>query len=169
VGLREVLNENPRASAGVGVTLFAAAVGWVVWSLATGGGEGAASQAAVQPKAWFSTDDGATWFADDEAKPSPFQTADGKTAVKVVVFKCGHGKTFAAYLERRTPAAQLAAVATKDSKNPYANQMAGQLYGTQVKPPKTGAWVLMNDPAAVKIVTPVCPEGSQDHIDLVVP
>jgi hypothetical protein len=171
VGMREVMNKNPRASAAIGGTLFVVAVGWVVSVMMA---DGNAANARVQPKAFYSADDGATWFPDDAARVTPFQTADGKTAVKAIVFKCGHGKTFCAYLERQTPASEIAAGAPKDAPkdgkpNPYASQMAYYRGGVQVKPPKTGTWVSVNDPAATKVVTPVCPEGSTDKLDLVEP
>jgi hypothetical protein len=161
------VNKSPKASTAVGVALVAIAVAWIAWTMTADAGSDAAR---AQPKGWFTVDDGATWFADLATKSPPFQTADGKTAVKAVVFKCGHGKTFVAYLERLTPAAQLATQPPKDGKaNPYAGQMAFYEGGTQVKAPKTGSWVSVNDPAATKIITPVCPEGSSEGIELVDP
>jgi hypothetical protein len=167
VDLREALNKNPKASAAIGVVLVAAAVGWAVWALVIDSG---APPHDSKPKAWFTTDDGATWFADEAARSAPFKTADGKTAVKAVVYKCGHGKTFVAYLERQSPAAQQSAETPKgDKANPYATQMAYYKSGVQVKSPKKGDWVPMNDPEAAKILSPVCPEGATDSIEPVLP
>jgi hypothetical protein len=174
VGLRDRLNSNPKIGALVGAGLLAMAAALVVWLRA---GENRTAQAEVQTKGWYSTDDGATWFADDVNKVAPFQTPDGKTAVKAVVFRCGHGKTFVAYLERRAPQPQKPEQpAGKDGGgggsgkgNPYADYFSVYRGGIQVKPPKAGTWVGVNEPAALKVLTPVCPEGSQDNIEPVLP
>ena len=50
---------------------------------------------------YFTTDGGKTWFTDDAAKIPPWTTADGKTAYRVRVFKCGEdGEPFVNHLAR---------------------------------------------------------------------
>jgi len=57
-------------------------------------------------KAFFSVNDGKTWFVDDITKYPPFQH-EGKTAVRARVFTTDGGKTsFCGYLERYTPEAK---------------------------------------------------------------
>ena len=52
---------------------------------------------------FFSDDDGATWFIDDNTRIPPFDH-DGKPAYRAEVFECGSGKPFVAYLEKFTDA-----------------------------------------------------------------
>lgn len=168
MGLRENLNRHPKTSTAIGVGLFVVSSALAAWLLTS---ESASAPMAVQSREWFTADDGATWFADDIRKPSPFQTADGRTAVKAAVYKCRHGKTFVAYMERTNPAASRGGPGgPKDGKgNPYANYVSMSQAGVQVKTPKAGMWIAMGDPAAVKVLTPVCPEGSADGLEPVSP
>ena len=52
---------------------------------------------------FFSDDDGATWFIDDNTRIPPFDHG-GKPAYRAEVFECGTGKPFVAYLEKFTDA-----------------------------------------------------------------
>src|SRR3954467_5625843 len=53
-------------------------------------------------QAYFTIDDGKSWFPDDSTKLSPF-TKDGKTAYRVFVWTCDKGKTkFVSHLQRYT-------------------------------------------------------------------
>lgn len=167
MGLREKLNERPKAGAALGIALFVVSVGLVIWMMTDTRRDAAAE---VQNLEWFSADDGQTWFADDISKTAPFKTADGRTAVKAVVYKCAHGKTFVAYLERTNPDTQRKTSQSKrDSGNPYADYFSVSQAGIQVKKPGAAQWVQIADPAAARITTPVCPEGSTDQLQLVTP
>jgi hypothetical protein len=50
-------------------------------------------------KDFFSEDDGATWFLADGLKGSPFND-NGATAYRAMVFRCGSGQPFIAYLAK---------------------------------------------------------------------
>jgi hypothetical protein len=79
-------------------------VGWVIAEDAATTRE--AKQKRAANTAWFTTDDGKTWFADDAQKIPPFEK-DGKEAVRVFVFTCDDGKThWAGYLQKYSPEAK---------------------------------------------------------------
>ena len=103
MGLRETMNQNPRMVTGVtaGIILLALIiVGWQLLSSGSGTNTGAtAPNAKGVANAFFTTDDGKTWFADDAAKFPPFDK-DGKPAYSAILFTCDGGKTqFVGYLQ----------------------------------------------------------------------
>lgn len=63
-----------------------------------------AGPSAVAPKAFFTDDDGATYFTDRDAHLVPFDH-DGRPAVTAHVFKTSSGKMFVGWEERNTDAA----------------------------------------------------------------
>jgi hypothetical protein len=154
VGVREFLNQqNPKVVVGatVGVILVVAAV--LFLSHRSSGGSDTASAPA---RAFFTTDDGKTWFRDDARHLAPF-AKDGKTAVRAYVYKCPDGREFVAFLERYTPDFR------KKLEAANAGQLGGPLLdeasGTEVKPPGASAWVKQSDPRAMAVMTPKCPGG----------
>lgn len=96
MGIREKLNQNPKAAAILVGALIIIAVSISVWTL---------SESAEDPgpttRGFYSTDDGSTWFVADLSRGSSFEH-EGKLAVLVRVFRCGNDKPFAGYLERYT-------------------------------------------------------------------
>jgi hypothetical protein len=115
--------------------------------------------------AFYSDDDGTTWFIDDASKLPPFDH-NGKTAVRAVVYRYGDDKRFVAYLEEFSDA-QLgrvqAAIAAHPEETPHwlKTQM-------QVKKPGDAKWVLPlaeNPQGAIaygRIITPTAPDGSKN-------
>lgn len=91
--LREWMNRNSPIAIGVCVLAILIA-SYVIFSQATGGPNA--------NKAFFSLDDGKSWFADDKTKAAPF-LVDGKEALKAYVVQCG-GRKSVALLEKYTPA-----------------------------------------------------------------
>jgi hypothetical protein len=93
---RQFINRNPTVMAVVVIALIAACL-WVVWRQ-TGG-----SPSGEPPKtAFYTIDDGKTWFVDDIAKLTPFDR-EGKPAVRAFLFKCGEGsEPVVGYMERYT-------------------------------------------------------------------
>jgi hypothetical protein len=172
VGIRQTLNKRPLLTAGATLLATALVVALVLWR---GLGHSAGGGGGAQVQGWFTTDDGATWFVDDISRLPPYQTADGRTAVKVHLYRCGPGcgkdEVFVAFLERLTPQARQAlAGQPAQGKNPYAGMTA--LYGgsaVEVKLPGKGAWVAINAQEAAKIVTPRCPHGHGGEPEAVLP
>jgi hypothetical protein len=65
--------------------------------------EAPSTQPATRPTmAWFTVDDGQSWFKDDASKLPPF-LHDGRQAVRCYVFRVGNGGPFVGYLQRWTP------------------------------------------------------------------
>ncbi len=96
MGIRETLNENPRAATGVAVGLIAVTLIWVVWLLWP-------ARPIVQGdlKQFYTDDDGASYFPDTYGKVAPFKH-DGRDAVLAFVFRAGKGKPFVGYMEKYT-------------------------------------------------------------------
>lgn len=173
MGIRETLNRTRGITIAVMIGIIMLAVGYIIFSASAVG----TKAAATQERAWFTTDDGATWFADDSKKVPPFQTSDGKTAVSADVFKCGDGKPFVLYLQRFTPQAKkyLESRASKQvdrAKGSPATVDGDDVLiytGFEVKVPKGPRWVAAKEPTAAGIMSPVCPDGGTDKIQRVRP
>jgi hypothetical protein len=117
--------------------------------------------------AYFSNDDGATYFVGPVDQSVPF-TKDGKTVDRAHVFKCG-GKLVVGYLSRYTQAhiqtvEKLANMQKDPSHGPpsLADLNLGVMgsRGTEVKAPGGKEWVNSADPTAFPIMTFKCPDGS---------
>ena len=120
--------------------------------------------------AYYSTDDGQTWF-EAETREVPPIMHDGKPAVRVHLYTCPDGKKLVGYLERYTDqakatldqfaAAKAAAMkpgAAKPNINIAAVQSAG-MGGRQVKKPGDKEWINANGPGATSIRNVTCANG----------
>jgi hypothetical protein len=139
----------------IAVVFAAAAVAFGVRAIMRdSAGVGAASGI----KAYFSTDDGKTWFSDDASRPFPFDH-DGRPAYRAEIFRCG-GTTFCAYLEA-LPDEERDAIAGLPV-NWQARFAALQSASDQimVKKPGDAAWVRPGHDTYAQITTPTCPDGS---------
>jgi hypothetical protein len=160
MGVRERLNRNPRLAAIVmAVLLLVAGV-----AVALQFSDGAHAAGMASDKAFFTIDDGATWFADDAAKIAPFQH-DGKEAVRAYVFEC-NGKRFVNHLERFTPEghkAAEAAIKANQSRQPADVAAQVRLSGAEVKRPGAKLWASLGDlTKSGPILRPRCPGGGGD-------
>jgi hypothetical protein len=160
MGIREKLKDNPKVGIGVAVGVLVLGVGAMVAQLSNGGlGGGRAG------RAFFTTDDGATWFVGDASQIPPF-LHDGKQAVRAYVFECG-GKRFVNHLERFTPErrklAEAALEAEKAGKSPpRPPAAAGQTvnWGVEVKKPGDKEWLAAGNLAkAARLMQAKCPDG----------
>ncbi len=152
MGIREKLNQNPRATTAATIAIVVIALGFIVWQLIP-------QQPTVQTKQYYSNDDGKTWFADDMNKIMPFDK-DGKPAVKANVFRCG-GTDFVGYLEKYTDDVRKKVEAAR--AKPNADQ--AEDFPTVVKKPGDAKWLSPRDRGYDKIVTVTCPSGSSDQPD----
>ncbi len=168
MGLRETLNRNPAITTGATIVIIVLAVGFIIYSQVGSG-------VPKPPKsAWYTTDDGASWFEDDINKISPF-TKDGKEAIRIYVFECKDGKKFAGYMERYTPEAkkQLEALNAKQAalkpgtpEHEQASMEASgimqnvMMTGMQYKKPgAAGKWVAQMDGEKFsQVVSITCPD-----------
>lgn len=161
MGLRESINNRRGLGLGIGIGLIALAVLGILWpsigGSASRGGE----------KAFYTVDDGATWFVEDADKLPPFDY-QGKEAVACYVYKCGEaGQPWVSHLMRFTP----------EGKKQREQQLAGQntdLVGSQsmvrlgieVKEAKSAdqEWVSISDLRAAAIQELKCPDGSTENM-----
>ena len=86
----------PRAAVVI-LVLIAAALQTAGCDKRGGAGGG---KAGGTPKAYFSADDGKTFFADEATRIPPFKTAAGATAHRAYVTRCADDKLFVAYVEK---------------------------------------------------------------------
>jgi hypothetical protein len=170
MNVRETLAENRgRATAIAGGALLIAIAALIVFQLR---GASNSSPGATPSQAFFSIDDGKTWFPDDSAKIPPFNK-DGRQAVLAHVYKCSDGTKFVAYLERFTPEAKRALEAAQKPADPNTRPPPGQsgavqsayVGGREIKRPGDTKWTNAanyRDAAAVTAVK--CPNGGSDAV-----
>jgi len=171
VGIRETLNQNPRITTAVTGGVVLIALIFIIYQLVGGSG------VKIPTKAYYTDDDGATWFADDIQKVPPFDH-NGKQAVRVYLFKCADGKPFVAYLERFTPEAKQKVEQVReqmkngDKNTPPPGPQYEELMmtGVEVKKPGDKQWVRQMDSQRASTITSVtCPDGKTDTLEPVMP
>lgn len=137
MNLRETFNEKPGLAAAIAGGLIL--VGLVLMGVQLRG----PSAPAAATRAFFSDDDGKTWFVDDAAKIPPF-VHGGKEAVRAYVYRSAKGKEFVNHLERYKPDAkallEAAARGDKSAGNVAAVQGA-HTGGREVKRPGDAKWI----------------------------
>jgi hypothetical protein len=115
-----------------------------------------AEQPVIQKKAYYTVDDGQTWFADamPPEKLPPF-TLDGKEAVRAHVYQYGdRGKPFVLYLEKYTPEARnrlanfYADPANKGKIHPDLFEDKSRMIRTPTRP-----WIMMSYQVMDRILT----------------
>jgi hypothetical protein len=137
--------------------IVAVVTAWALWP----DRDTAAAPGGTTGQAFFSTDDGKSWFADDVRSLAPFQK-DGKEALRAYVFKGADGKPFVSCLARYTPAArkELEAIYARNPEKPnpfITNQL--ELDGMEVKAPGQSTWLKRSDPRAAELLMPRLPDG----------
>lgn len=163
MGIRENLSKNRNLSLGGAAALIAIAgliAAKTFWP---------ARQADLN-RAYYSDDDGKTWFADSAYRVAPFDH-NGKQAVVAHVYGYANGKKeFCAYLARFTPEAKskleaAMAEAQKAGKPPGAVALYSDRdfmrSGVVVKKPGETDWIPYADPKANAVFTVVAPDGSE--------
>lgn len=166
MGIRQTINENPSISIGVTIAIIVIAI--IVIILESRSGH--TTSPAIGRKAYYSDDDGKTFFADDVGKISPYTDANGKTAVHALVFKCGSGKEFVGYLERYTAAGKIEA--EKSQGHTLSGRLRNPVNLVEVKKPGAKVWVKStpeNSQEYAAITSPACPDGSRNDLVMVFP
>jgi len=141
VGIRETLTKHqPLVMALAGVAIIGAITS-IVWQ---------SRSTAAAGQAFFTTDDGQTYFTDSKLKAAPFMK-DGKQAVRAHVFMC-NGKRVVGYVSRYTDEAiqtlEEVKIARKEKRPPknIGALMSLSSAGTEVKKPGAGnPWVKGTD------------------------
>lgn len=158
MSIRESINRHPMAVLGIaGLLVVVFAI--VVWRTVF------VRPSATNPptQAYYTVDEGQTWFADDLEKEPPF-LKDGKEAVRAMVYSVDGGNPQVLYLMKATPALQ-AALATAKTPAERMNVRRGFDGGANaylVKKPKVGEWVDAVDPAGIQIKS--VPPGAKAQV-----
>ena len=167
--VRDKLNQNRTLGSVIAAVLLVACVGVFLYR------SGAESQSGNAPSAFFTVDDGKTWFADDSTKLAPFMK-DGKPAYRVFVWTCDKGKTkFVSHLERYTDEAKSRIEQSRTQSTTARRQLdptalrVEMTSGVEVKRPNDATWIPSGTPESLKITTPHCPSGSSGTIEPVIP
>ena len=159
---RRIVNEKPRSVIAIAALALCLVV-VLIWRHFS-------AQTSIQPrgKAFFTIDDGKTWFAADVTCIPPFDH-DGSKACRAIVISCGDGKPFVHHLESYPPKVkeQLhhAVEEASDSSQKIVTALRGEEMMSSellVKKPGDPTW-LQSTPkdaeAYRNISTPSCPDG----------
>lgn len=165
--MRDKMNQYRSVGIGASLCAIVLALAFIVWWEARGSRP--ASSAAVT-NAFYSDDDGKTWFIDDLVKVVPFDH-HGRQAVRADIFRCTNGKPFVGYLERYSEAVKdkinAAAVGHPDA---VATAMMDEVM--EVKRPGEAKWISPGGGSQSeynKTITVACPEGEAGGAGVVSP
>jgi hypothetical protein len=160
MGLRDKLIQKPAVTASIAVValVFAAIL---IYHQTLGRPR---RNVKLMNSAFYSDDDGKTFFIDDDTKLPPF-LHDEKIAVRAAVYRAADGKLFVAYLQKFSDA-QLneieAAIAAHPEEADHWRQSR-----TEVKKPGDSKWLSWGSykepkkaAAYQQAMTPVSPDGS---------
>lgn len=154
---------RPGVKAAVGVAILLLALGG--WSL-FGRSPAEMSSPPNPDRAWYTIDDGKTWFADAADKITPFEK-DGKQACRVYLHSFDGGKTtVATKLERFTDKAAKALTSIRaailKSHEPVIEDREAEWHTpacVEIKRPGETLWKSAASEAAVKSCNPVDPKN----------
>jgi hypothetical protein len=147
MGIQEQLQKWPKTTVCGAIVLIVAGVVFSAHAIRNGGRP---AVPAFHEQAFYTTDEGATLFADSVFKFPPIDH-DGASAVRAYVFTCDGGRhQWVQYLEKYGNA-------EKDKLEAHASD-AGSVQPL-VKVPGKGDWVPERDRRGIEISTPKCPDG----------
>jgi hypothetical protein len=157
IGARDWLNQHPKVAFAGGCVFVLAAIGMIA-------GYVMASRhrfPAGPPEAYFTTDDGQTYFAAGDDNFPPFDHG-GVPAVKAYVFQCG-GQKFVGYLERFDSK-------THDYVVAHGLTPEALRFGREVKRPGEPKWQPTGDSRNEAKLTEVrCPSGGTEEPEPIAP
>jgi len=146
MGLRETINKSKPLGVALACVMVAAAITLIVWTN---------RKPERLASAFYTTDDGATYFTDDINKAAPFDH-DGKQAVRAYVYNIDNKPTVA-YMERYTEAARPTAESILQKQDGTIQAQAELTNFLQkgnpleVKKPGEAKWVSGNSKEAAQI------------------
>jgi hypothetical protein len=153
VGIRQKINQAPKAGIVVIIVLVVGVYGVVAWELRH---PALGSHASI--KSYYTIDDGQTYFADDGALMPPFDH-DGSPAVRCYVYR-SKGTLFVGFLEKYADDLLQTANAPFD---PSKRGLVGRTDfkdGTLVKRPGDKEWVKKYSARGEQIQLVKSPDGS---------
>jgi hypothetical protein len=163
--IRETLQKNKRAATAAGAGLVALGIAAIIWANSGNNIPG------PQKLAYYSDDDGKTFFADDFDRIFPFDH-NGKLAYRATVCQCGGGKPFVAYLLRYSESAksQLTGLSGR-ANDAEADALRAYLHanGTEMRRPGDTKWISQNGPGSADALTIKCPDGGSGVVREIAP
>lgn len=157
--LRDTLNEKPQIVTAAAIGIIAVATLAIIWQILRPGGPAGSSGS---NQAFYSIDDGTSWFADDIAKVPPFE-AHGGMAVRAVVYTCDGGQTkFVGYLERYPADVARQLAGRPPGSSPEDLSALGVMQNSiEVKRPGQTEWVpARRHDLYARVISVTCPDGS---------
>lgn len=158
--VREFLEKHSKLAIGIslaGIILFGIVIGFQLR------GGGASHLPVFSNRQFYTTDDGATWFADDSVNIPPYDH-DGKQAVIAYVFSCDGGKNaFVQFMEKYTDKAR------QQLTSPANAVSNGVLLAKLVKRPGDKVWLSETSPQGLAMMKPRCPDGATGLPTLLAP
>jgi hypothetical protein len=165
MGARQWLGEHPAASGAFACVATLVALFFILVQL-----HPHRSNVSLRPaRAFFSDDDGKTYFPDNADKLPPFDH-DGKTAYGAMVLRCADKKPFVAFLLKYEPA-DIGKLEERIKRSETPGIILSELGAlAEVKRPGESRWVsFKKDPKGyARVTTPACPGGG-DAFTSVVP
>jgi hypothetical protein len=158
MGIRETLNEKPQIAYGVAGGLVLLALIIIAFQF-MGGSRPGPTNAAGTDQAYFSDDDGASYFAEDGMKIPPF-SRNGKLAYSAQIFRCGSDKPFVGYLGKFSDVKKKEIEAAVKAAQFSPRILRAAMSQMLIKKPGPGKWVSPDDASTYeKIQTITCPNG----------
>jgi hypothetical protein len=160
MGIREFIEKQKRWLV-PGTVLCAVACGYSAWST-----HRKEELPEIITQAFFSDDEGATYFADAADKGYVFDHG-GKKAQRVFVYRCGSGKAFVGVLARTAERVGGPAGATPAPEPParYAGKGRGGLPpALELRKPNDSKWVLAASPEGQELLKSLCPNGELEAV-----
>lgn len=146
--IRDYLNEHKGVAVGATIAIVVLAIAGVAWVSSAGHTNSDGSPRA----AFFTQDDGKTFFVDDASKIPPFDY-NGKPAYGCYVFTNDGGKTkFVAWLFRYTTEGRRRLESLHTANG--ADVASSLFQHMEVKKPGDASWVPAGDPRARQIQMP---------------
>jgi len=138
MSFRETIRGKTGLSAGVAIVVLVLAVLLIRYQLRDPNADAATADS---PRAFFTVDDGKTWFVDSSKRVPPFEY-NGKVAVRAHVFTSDGGKSsFVGYVERFTPDAKGKMEAAINAGGSLSAPPPGAIGGLELKKPGGREWI----------------------------
>jgi hypothetical protein len=157
IGVREWINQHPKASVSTGIIVVVLAIGALVGEVMAGRHR----YPSAPPSDFYTVDDGKTFFTASSDNIAPFDY-NGQQADHAYVYRCG-SQTFVAYMDRFTPKYHDYVVA--HGMTPEAER-----WGRELKRPGESKWVPSGDlNVEAQYYNVKCPDGSSQEPEAILP
>jgi hypothetical protein len=162
MAFRESINKKPAIATGAAIGIIIAFSLVIYFEKSSG-----APKTGALTMAYYTVDDGATYYADSIDKIPPCDY-NGHQAVRAYLYRCNGGKPFVAYLEAFTPDAKKAIESSGSGPAFGGSQLGGDVpfnRGRLLKAPLTGdkGWLREGQPGFSEVSEIHCPAGESNQ------